>query len=238
MANIIQMFSSRVNWLSAIGVSLLLVPLIAFSAYSLRFGLRGLGVDLSEETYIFTPDGTLPNVAIFSHMILGAIAMVLAPLQLSSRLRMRLPALHRVSGQLIIFSATLIALGGLVYIAVRGTIAGWLMDVGFALYGLLMLGAALQAFRFARKADFQRHREWALRLFVLIMGSLIFRLHYALWYLLTGGVASNEQLTGPFDQVQYFAFYLPYLVLVELWIRKRPQVPVRVQSSPLTGPDR
>lgn len=115
----------------------------------------------------------------------------------------------------------LIALGGLVYIGIRGTIAGPLMDIGFALYRALMLGAAVQTIRHARAGDVQHHNEWALRLVVLAMGSLIFRLHYVMWYILTDGLWSNEALTGPFDHVQYFAFFLPYLFMLEVWIRHR-----------------
>ncbi len=195
---------------------------LAFAAYSLRFGARGLIIDLSEETYIYTPDGLLPNLAIFSHMLLGALVMVIAPVQLLGRIRAQYPAVHRITGRCLIIGSTLIALGGLTYIAIRGTVAGPLMDIGFALYGALMFIAAVQALRYARADNYTRHSEWALRLFVLIMGSLLYRLHYAFWYLLTDGLWSDQQaLDGPFDRVQYFAFYLPYLAVLELWIRRR-----------------
>lgn len=203
------------------GVVLLAVPMLGFAVYSARFGLRGLGLDLSEETYIYTTDKLWPNLAIFSHMALGAVVMGFAPLQLVRQLRHRVPWLHRMTGRVIVGGSIIVALGGLVYIGLRGTIAGPLMDVGFALYGLLMLGAAVQTFRHARAGEIEQHSEWALRLFVLVMGSLIFRLHYVIWYILTDGLWSNEALTGPFDQVQYFAFYLPYLIGLELWIRRR-----------------
>lgn len=205
----------------SLGVALLAVPVLAFAAYSLRFGLRGLATDLSDETYIYTPAGPITNVAIFAHMLLGGLIMGLAPLQLIARVRTGYPRLHRITGRAVVLAAIAVAFGGVVYIASRGTIAGPLMDLGFVLYGVLMLGAAIQTIRFARAGDVMRHRNWALRLLVLIMGSLIFRLHYVLWYILTDGLWSNEQLTGPFDQVQYFAFYLPYLVMLEIWIRRR-----------------
>ena len=210
--------TTSAKWL---GLALLAVPVLGFALYSLRFGVRGLALDLSEESYIYTPDGVFPNLAIFLHMLLGAVAMALAPLQLVSGLRMRSPRLHRMSGRVIVVASIVVALGGLIYIGIRGTIAGPLMDLGFALYGVLMLGAAVQTLRHARAGDVHRHSAWALRLFVLVMGSLIFRLHYVIWYILTDGLWSNDQLTGPFDQVQYFAFYLPYLILLELWIRRR-----------------
>ena len=216
-----QWIPRRMLLAKCLGAALLAVPVLAFAVYSLRFGMRGLGTDLSEETYIYTPDGSFSNVAIFAHMLLGGLVMVLAPLQLIARVRTNHPRVHRVTGRVIVMSSIAVALGGLVYIASRGTIAGPMMDLGFVLYGALMFGAAVQTIRFARAGDVERHRNWALRLLVLVMGSLIFRLHYVLWHILTDGLWSNEQLTGPFDQVQYFAFYLPYLALLEIWIRRR-----------------
>ncbi len=203
------------------GLLLLGLFILGFAAYSLRFGLRGVRLDLSDVTYIYTPGDTFTNIAIFSHMILGALAMVLVPFQPIRRLRRRFPWLHRMVGRLIVFASAFVALGGLAYIATRGTIAGPLMDVGFALYGVLMLGCAIQTLRHARGRDFARHSAWALRLFVLVMGSLIFRLHYLIWFTLTDGMWSNEHLTGGFDQVQYFGFYIPYLVALEIWLKRR-----------------
>lgn len=203
------------------GVAVLALAGLIFAAYAMGFGLRGLGRDLSSETYLYTPGRVPPNLAVFSHMILGGLVMLLIPLQLIGLVRVRYPRLHRVSGRVIVAGSILTALGGLAYIALRGTIGGPLMDAGFALYGLLFLVAAVQVMRLARAGDTPRHRAWALRLVVLILGSLIFRLHYTLWYLVTDGLWSNEALDGPFDRVQYVAFYLPYLGALELWLRRR-----------------
>lgn len=204
-----------------LGAGVLAVPALAFAAYSIIFGARGLGLDLSEETYLYVSGRVPANLAVFSHMILGGLIMVVAPLQLIGRLRARYPRLHRITGRVVVAGSITTALGGLGYIALRGTVAGALMDVGFALYGGLVIVAAVQVVRLARAGDVGQHRDWALRLFVLVMGSLIFRLHYTIWYLLTDGLWSTEHLDGPFDQVQYFAFYLPYLAALEVWIRLR-----------------
>lgn len=204
-----------------LGLLVLALFILGFAAYSLRFGLRGISLDLSDETYIYTPDSAFTNIAIFSHMILGALAMLLVPFQPIERIRRRYPLLHRIAGRVIVVASIAVALGGLAYIAIRGTIAGPLMDAGFALYGALMLGCAIQTLRHARARNAALHSAWALRLFVLVMGSLIFRLHYVIWYSLTDGLWSNEQLTGGFDQVQYIAFYLPYLLALEIWLRRR-----------------
>ncbi len=77
-----QLRASLAKMAKYLGIALLAVSVLSFASYSLRFGLRGMGIDLSEETYIYTPDGTFTNIAIFSHMILGAAAVVLVPMQL------------------------------------------------------------------------------------------------------------------------------------------------------------
>lgn len=226
----LQSVPSRIALVKYLAVALMAVPVLAFAAYSLQFGIRGLAFDLSQQTYIYTAESPLPNLAIFSHMLIGGIVMVLAPLQLVSRVRLRYPRVHRITGRVVTSASILIALGGLAYIGLRGTIAGPLMDLGFAVYGGLVLLAATQTIRHARSGNIEVHSQWALRLFVLVMASLIFRAHYVVWYILTGGLWSNEQLTGYFDQVQYFAFYLPYLAVLEACIRWRSR---RMRQSSL-----
>lgn len=60
--------------------------------------------------------------------MLVAFVMLVAPLQLVPFLRDRWPTVHRASGYLL-FTAG----GGLVHIAVRGTLGGVLMDISFSL---------------------------------------------------------------------------------------------------------
>ena len=198
-----------------------LVSGLAFAAYAMVFGLRGLGLDLSSETYLYTPGRVPPNLAVFSHMVLGGLIMLLAPLQLIGRVRARYPRLHRISGRVIVAGIDHHgAWRAGIYRAARhhrGAADGC---------GVRALRRAVPAGGGAGGAagaggGHPRHRAWALRLFVLIMGSLIFRLHYTLWYLLTDGLWSTEALDGPFDRVNYVAFYLPYLVVLEFWLRRR-----------------
>ncbi len=113
---------------------------LLFVYYALDFGVRGLSQDLSEQTHLFTADTPLPNTAIFTHMLAGALITFLAPLQLFTPLRRRFPALHRASGYLFFTSAIFTAIAGLSFIAVNQTIGGPVMDIAFALYGLCVLG--------------------------------------------------------------------------------------------------
>lgn len=214
----------RVPWRGiALGTLILLAAPFAF--YAFRFGLEGAGFGALRETYLIQPAAPFGNGAISLHMILGGALTVLVPLQLSPGLRRRFPHWHRGAGRLLVAGALLTGAAGCAFILMRGTIGGMWMDAGFLLYGALMMLAAAQAWRFARAGRFVPHRAWALRLFVLVLGSWLYRVHYGLWYLATDGLASTPEFTGTFDRVQNVAFYLPYLVLLEIWLRTRPVPP-------------
>ena len=96
------------------------------------------------------------------------------------------------------------------------------MDIGFALYGILMMLTAAQAFRYAWTRQTERHRAWALRLCALAIGSWLYRMDYGFWLLLTDGLGHTTDFRGPFDMLMAFFFYLPNLVVGETFIRARP----------------
>ncbi len=208
----------------------LLLLVVPFSLYAAGFGWRALTGDLGGESYLFAGRAPLAETGLSLHMIAGAAITLVVPVQVLPSIRHRVPALHRWTGRIIIAASLVASGGGLLFILRKGTIGGTIMDAGFALYGALLGLAALLAIAAARRGDFALHRRWALRLAVLILGSWLFRVHYGLWYAATGGVGSNEALTGLFDRIQVFAFYLPYLGILELYLR-RAQSRVRASAG-------
>ncbi|MEO0390897.1 MAG: DUF2306 domain-containing protein, partial [Pseudomonadota bacterium] len=144
--------------------------------------------------------------AIFVHMVLGGAVTLLALVQLAGPRPW--PALHRLSGRCLAILAVITAIGGLAYIGLRGTAGGAWMSAAFALYGALMLLAAVQAPRFALAGNMDRHRRWGLRLIVLALGSWIYRVHYGVHYALTCnvpawrcGAGTAEDFSGLFDRI-------------------------------------
>lgn len=213
-------------------LGLIVVLALPFILYAAGFGWRGLVSDLSQASYLYTPRGLLPNTAIFGHMLAGAVITLLAPLQLMGAIRTRYPVVHRTAGYIIFTCAILSATGGLAYIALRGTIGGMPMDIAFTAYGLCVMVAAVEAVRHARAGRTDRHRRWALRLFVLAIGSWLYRVHYALWYIATGGLWTRPDFSGAFDLVTMFAFFIPYLIGLEIWLRQRPHDPATARRNP------
>ena len=58
-------------------------------------------------------------------------------------------------------------------------------------------------------------------LIILALASWLYRVHYGLWEVLIDGAGSRPDFSGPFDVIQVFAFYLPYLAVHHLWWRAR-----------------
>ncbi|MFC5412416.1 DUF2306 domain-containing protein [Larkinella bovis] len=170
---------------------------------------------------LYEPATTAATTGIGLHFATGGIILVLGSIQLIDAVRVRFPAVHRWIGRLYVLSSLLAAIGGLVFIALKGTIGGWVMDAGFSLYGLLMLVAGLQTYRYAVARKLDEHRAWALRLYALAIGSWLYRMDYGFWLLLADGLGHTSSFSGPFDRVMAFFFYLPNLVVAEAFIRAR-----------------
>lgn len=98
---------------------------------------------------------------IFLHGIPGAIALLTAPIQFSSRIRSRYPAFHRATGYVYFVSVLITAPMGM-YVArllssnpVSYTIS-WV-------HGGSWLLCTLIAIKLVRNGDVSRHREWMMR---------------------------------------------------------------------------
>lgn len=136
------------------------------------------------------------NIGIGLHFALGATLLLLGPVQLLAGVRERRPRLHRWTGRLYVTAAFVTGLGGLTYIAARGTVGGPVMSIGFALYGGLMAFAAEETVRHAMARRLRQHRAWAIRLFALAIGSWLYRMDYGFWRLLTGGAGHTKTFDG------------------------------------------
>jgi len=164
------------------------------------------------------------------HFVFGALILLLGPIQLVRGLRERWPQVHRWLGRVYAASAVLTGLGGIGFIALRGTVGGPMMSAAFALYGVLMMLAGVQTVRHAMARRFERHRAWAIRLFALAVGSWLYRMYYGLWFAVTDGAGHTEQFDGWFDLVMDWWFFLPNLLVAEIVIRA-----TQVRLSPVAS---
>jgi uncharacterized membrane protein len=170
---------------------------------------------------LYEPHDLSATIGIGVHFATGAVVLLLGPVQLIGAIRQRVPRLHRWLGRVYVSTALITGLGGLAFIAAKGTIGGTPMNIGFGLYGVLVVLASVEAFRHARARRFDQHRAWAIRLFALAIGSWLYRMDYGIWRMLAHGVGHTKTFDGPFDVVMAFFFYVPNLIVAEAFIRGR-----------------
>jgi len=169
---------------------------------------------------LYQKDATAPTLGIGLHFAMGGIILLLGSIQLIGKLRDRFPVFHRWTGRVYVVASILAALGGLVFIFTTGTIGGTIMNIGFGLYGILMLLAAVLTWRYAATKRMDLHRAWALRLYALAIGSWLYRMDYGFWFQLANGIGHGHNFSGPFDHIMAFFFYIPNLLVAELFIRR------------------
>jgi hypothetical protein len=222
-----QSISSRALRWSGIGLGAVSwVSAAFFGLYTLAFSFGAIPFGRMEQWNIFVPGlydkaNLTALLAIGAHFATGAAILLLGPVQLISALRRRWPWIHRWIGRVYVLTALVSGLGGLGFIFSKGTIGGAAMNIGFGLYGALMVLAAIQTYRNARGHRWQEHRAWAIRLFALAIGSWLYRMDYGFWLAIAAPAPIGHLVNyrGPFDVIMSFLFYLPNLAVAELFLR-------------------
>lgn len=168
---------------------------------------------------LYDPSSSLSTSAIGTHFLAGSILVLLGPVRLIGRLRRSTPCVHRWLGRIYVASAAAAGVGGLAFIVGQGTVGGTLMDVGFGLYGVLMVLSAAKTYLYARSRQYALHRAWAIRLFALTIGSWLYRIEYGAWFLLSQFFGPLAEWSDSFDALMVFFFYIPNLIVAESVIR-------------------
>ncbi|MEY2759511.1 MAG: hypothetical protein RIR33_3289 [Pseudomonadota bacterium] len=173
---------------------------------------------------LYEPHTPVASAGIGLHFFAGAVLLLLGPVQLIGAIRKHVPALHRWIGRLYALAAFAAGVGGLTFIAAKGTVGGLAMDVAFATYGAFMVLAAVQVVRHAMARRIDVHRQWAIRLYALAIGSWLYRIGYGLFFVFGGPDNPGHveaDFSGWFDHVMNWAFFLPPLIIAELYLRAR-----------------
>ncbi len=172
----------------------------------------------------YTPGDRAGNLVLITHLVLAVVVSVGGPLQLVPRLRARVPSFHRWSGRLYVLAAFALGLGGL-YLAWSGrrVVGDVTQQLGVSLNALLILICAALAWRHAVARQFDRHRRWALRLFLVVSGVWFFRVGLMFWLIGWGGPVGFDAraFQGPFLTALSFGQTLVPLALLELYLRAR-----------------
>lgn len=185
---------------------------------------------LVEGAPIDSVSGWIANIGIGVHFIMGAVLVLAWPILLSARIRARQPAVHSWAGRIYVAAGLLAGLGGMSFILTHGAYSR-AASIAFGTWGTLMMLSAAMAYAHARARRIDRHRAWAIRLFALVLGSWVFDLEVRAWTDLSGGLGIGAgDTSGPFDYAILYLFFVPNLLVAELFIRhkhRRLSLPAR-----------
>ena len=179
----------------------------------------------------------LGNAVLVSHLAAAFVVYIAGGLQLWPWLRRHAPRVHRWSGRLFVVAAVAIALGGPAMKLVHGRIGDRFQESALLVAAGLILVFATQAWRTARARQFDRHRLWALRLW-LAMGTVWFlRLGVFGWIMVNGGRAVGfdpESFSGPaLAVIVWAAVLVPQGVLHAYFAAQRQ--PTRWRAGAMTA---
>lgn len=198
------------------GVALLWVLSFGVAAYALL-------------TYAFLPmgsavapgmrDGFVAHAeGVYVHAFAAAIALLLGPVQFSTKLRREHVRVHRWSGR--IYLAVGVLAGGLsgLYL-VQYAYGGPLAKAGFGTLAVLWLYTGWRAFDAIRSGAVAAHRRWMVRNFSLTFAAVTLRIYLPL------GALAGVQFEQLYPVVAWLA-WVPNLLLAErVWNRSpRPTV--------------
>ena len=220
------------KWANVSLVTIVWASALIFGVYILFFYIVDTFDGVFENWNLILPnlyqDGEpVATASIGLHFAMGGIILILGSIQLVERVRVNYPVVHHWLGRIYVVASLLTAVGGLLFIAITGTVGGTVMDIGFGLYGILTFWAAIETYRHARAKRFDIHQAWSWRLYALAIGSWLYRMDYGFWFILADGVGTTPDFRGIFDQIMAFWFYVPNLIVVEILIRAKGR-----QSSP------
>ncbi|WP_074408036.1 DUF2306 domain-containing protein [Aquimarina megaterium] len=169
----------------------------------------------------YIPGETMGNLAVALHIVLAIIIMVGGPLQFIPQIRTYARTFHRWNGRIYIFTALLIGVDGLYMIWTRGNIGGLVGQVSVSINAFLIMFFAIMSWRTAVARDFDKHRQWALRLFLASNGVWFFRIGLMFWLFVNGGPVGfdPETFRGPFLVFLDFGQFLVPLAILELYLR-------------------
>jgi hypothetical protein len=201
------------------------------------------GVEALSESHLpngFVAGDSMGNAAVVAHLVLAVVIIGGGTLQPIRQIRTRFPRFHHTLGRCYILAAIVSSVGGIYMVWTRGTVGDQMQHIAITLDGILIIAFALIAVRYAIARNIRKHREWALRLFMVAAGVWFFRVGLMAWVMLTGGLGVDfESFTGPFLSFWTFGQYLLPLAILEAYLRARdsagPGVRILVAATIMTA---
>ncbi|HEU4794646.1 MAG TPA: DUF2306 domain-containing protein [Pyrinomonadaceae bacterium] len=146
------------------------------------------------------------------HVAGAATALLIGPLQFSSRLRARFPQFHRLIGRTYVVSCLVGGVAG--FVLALGATTGPISTIGFGSLAVLWIASTSLAWRRAMQGRFVDHRAWMIRSFAFTFAAVTLRLYLPLAALL------SINFVDAYIAISFLC-WLPNLAVAELYLRNR-----------------
>ena len=208
----------------AVGLGWLALTALAIAVFAplqyLLNSMSDLAANGGEIALNYAPRPGWVRVAFYTHIVFGGLALLLSPVQLSSRMRARGPRLHRVNGRIVLVAIALAGTAG--FLLSWFNTAGPIGTAGFGTLAVLWVVFAGLGLRAILRGDVATHRRWMLRTFALTYAAVTLRLWLLALIPLLGDFASAYALVP-------FLSWVPNLVVIE-WLLRRSQTVIASTS--------
>lgn len=159
-------------------------------------------------------------IAFYAHVALGAVALLIGPLQFARGLRERFPRAHRLLGSISVGAIILASLAGLVISPL--TSAGPIGTLGFGILAVLWATFALLGLRAILRRDLRAHRAWMTRTFALTYAAVTLRLWIPILMMvfIASGTGPDKAFAAAYAIVPFLS-WVPNLIVAEWLMRRR-----------------
>ena len=150
-------------------------------------------------------------VLTFTHIIPGALFMILAPLQFIPKLRSRYPRFHRWSGRILVVLGSIIGISALI-MSFTAAIGGANETAATSVFAVLFLVSLCKGFYHIRRREITLHREWMIRMFAIGFAIASVRPIVGMFF------AFSKLSPHEFFGIAFWLGFTIQLLLAEVWI--------------------
>ncbi|WP_432411180.1 DUF2306 domain-containing protein [Rasiella sp. SM2506] len=156
---------------------------------------------------------TIWNIAFYSHITLGGLALLIGWLQFNRELRKKKIKLHRTIGRAYVLSVLVSGICGL-YIAWHAT-GGIISVLGFLTLGLIWLGTTIFGFEAIKKGNIESHEKLMIFSYAACFAAVTLRIWLPLLTILIGEFTSAYRIVA-------WLCWVPNIIVAYFIVRKKP----------------
>ena len=156
---------------------------------------------------------TIWQAAFYTHILLGAVAMLTGWSQFSKKIRNRFLGFHRTLGKIYVTSVMVSGLAGF-YLALFAS-GGLIASFGFVGLAIAWLYTTSKAFLSIRSKDIVQHEQWMIRSYAVTFAAVTLRI----WLPFSQAILAMDFILA--YQIIAWMCWIPNLLVAELIVRTR-----------------